>query len=122
MAISSRSSVNLELDHYPWKSPDYAWQLTLAAGAILVRFVVFPCSNVQMTCFQAANLPLGTYLHSRALTLCILYLSSALAPAGTQSSFMGLITFPMEYLPYVMIGAQLFNWTHLCFRLSSSRH
>jgi len=82
-----RSSASLELDHYPWKSPDYAWQLTLAAGAIL-----------------AANLPLGTYLHSRALTLCILYLSSALAPAGTQTSFMGLITFPIEYLPHVMIG------------------
>jgi len=85
-----RSSNALELDRYPRRSPDYAWQLTLAAGAIL-----------------ALNLPLGSYVHARALTLCILYLSSALAPAGSQTSLMGLITIPVQYLPYAMIGMDL---------------
>ena len=36
MSISSRYSSALELDQYTRRSPDYAWQLTLAAGAILV--------------------------------------------------------------------------------------
>ncbi|KAI9507852.1 DER1-domain-containing protein [Russula earlei] len=85
-----RNSNALELDHYPRRSPDYAWQLTLAAGAILTL-----------------NLPLGSFVHARALTLCILYLSSALAPAGSQSSLMGLITVPVQYLPYAMIGLDM---------------
>jgi len=83
-------SNTLEFGHYSRRSPDYAWQLTLAAGAIL-----------------ALNLPLGSFVHSRALTICILYLNSALAPAGTQTSLMGLITLPIQYLPYTMIGMDL---------------
>ncbi|KAH9026283.1 DER1-domain-containing protein [Lactarius deliciosus] len=82
-----RSSNSMELDHYGRRSADYAWQLILAAGAIL-----------------ALNLPLGSFVHSRALTLCLLYLSSSLAPAGSQSSIMGLITLPVKYLPYAMIA------------------
>jgi len=82
-----RSSNSIELDQYERKSADYAWQLILAAGAIV-----------------ALNLPLGSSVHSRALTLCLLYLSSALAPPGSQSSIMGLITIPVKYLPYAMIG------------------
>jgi len=85
-----RNSNALELDHYPRRSPDYAWQLSIAAGAILTL-----------------NLPFGSFVHSRALTLCILYLSSALAPAGSQTSLMGIITLPMQYLPYAMIGLDL---------------
>jgi len=84
-----RSSNALELDRYSRRSPDYAWQLTLAAGAIIVL-----------------NLPLDSFVFMRPLTLCILYLSSALAPAGYQTFFMGLITIPVEYLPYAMIGAR----------------
>lgn len=38
--LFSRYSNTLEIEHYPRKSPDYAWQLTLAAGAILVRLFV----------------------------------------------------------------------------------
>jgi len=83
-------SNTLELEHYSRRSPDYAWQLTLAAGAIL-----------------ALNLPLGSFVHSRALTICIVYLYSALAPAGAQTSLMGLITLPIQYLPYTMIGMDL---------------
>ncbi|KAI0253019.1 DER1-domain-containing protein [Lactifluus subvellereus] len=85
-----RSSNSLELDRYSRRSPDYAWQLILAAGAIL-----------------ALNLPLGSFVHSRALTVCLLYLSSVLAPAGTQTSLMGLITIPIQYLPYAMIGIDM---------------
>ncbi|KAI0305202.1 DER1-domain-containing protein [Multifurca ochricompacta] len=69
-----RSSNTLELERYPRRSPDYAWQLTLAAGAIL-----------------ALNLPLGSFVHSRALT----------------SSLMGLITIPAKYLPHALIGMDL---------------
>lgn len=83
-------SNTLELEHYSRRSPNYAWQLTLAAGAILTL-----------------NLPLGSFVHSRALTICILYLYSALAPAGAQTSLMGLITLPIQYLPYAMIGVDL---------------
>ncbi|KAI0263044.1 DER1-domain-containing protein [Gloeopeniophorella convolvens] len=85
-----RSSNSLELDRYPRKSPDYAWQMTLAAGAIL-----------------ALNIPLNSFVHSRALTVCLLYISSALAPPGSQTSLMGLITIPIQYLPYAMIGMDL---------------
>jgi Derlin-2/3 len=82
-----RSSNSLELNQYERRSADYAWQLILATGSIM-----------------ALNLPLGSPVHSRALTLCLLYLSSALAPSGAQSSIMGLINIPVKYLPYAMIG------------------
>ena len=38
--LFSRNSNALEMEHYSRKSPDYAWQLTLAAGSILVRLCV----------------------------------------------------------------------------------
>src|SRR5260370_6957022 len=96
-AIFSNYSNTLELEHYSRRSPDYAWQLTLAAGAILVRLCV-PVLERYMTCSKALNLPLGSFVHSRALTVCILYLYSALAPAGSQPSLMGLINLPIHYL------------------------
>lgn len=105
MALSSRSSNSIELDHYERRSADYAWQLILAAGGILVRIYVISYSNSAVTSNQALNLPLGSFVFTRALTMCLLYLSSALAPAGSQSSIMGLITIPVTYLPYAMIGA-----------------
>lgn len=90
LVMMYHNSNTLELGRYYRMSPEYAWQLTLAAGAIL-----------------AINLPLGSAVYWRALTICILYLNSALAPAGTQTSIMGLITIPIQYLPYVMIGLDL---------------
>jgi len=36
-ALFSNYSNTLELGHYSRRSSDYAWQLSLAAGAILVR-------------------------------------------------------------------------------------
>jgi len=106
----SRNSNALELDHYPRRSPDYAWQLSLAVGAILVRLCVFILEGWHnLLHSQTLNLPLGSLVHSRALTHCILYLSSALAPPGSQTSLMGLITLPMQYLPYAMIGVYLIS-------------
>lgn len=40
MTLSSRSSNSLELDQYGRRSADYAWQLVLAAGAMLVRLFI----------------------------------------------------------------------------------
>ncbi|THH12958.1 hypothetical protein EW146_g7208 [Bondarzewia mesenterica] len=85
-----RNSDALESGNYSGHSPDYAWQLILAAGAIL-----------------GLNIPLRTFIHTRALLLCTTYLSSALSPEGMQTSFMGLITFPVKYFPYVLLGMDL---------------
>ncbi|KAG6888534.1 hypothetical protein C0995_007646 [Termitomyces sp. Mi166 len=41
------------------------------------------------------------------LLVCLTYLSSSLAPLGAQTSLMGLITFPVKYLPYAIIGMDL---------------
>ena len=43
-------------------------------------------------------------VHTRALLLCLTYLSSKLAPAGMSTSFFGLITIPVAYLPYALVG------------------
>ncbi|KAI0056617.1 DER1-domain-containing protein [Artomyces pyxidatus] len=87
-----RNTDALESGNYAGRSADLAWQLLLAAGGILVR---------------ALNIPLGSFVHNRALVVCLTYLSSALAPAGSQSSLMGLVAIPMQYLPYVLIGMDL---------------
>jgi len=85
-----RNSDQLESRTYLRRSADYAWQLLLASAAIL-----------------ALNVPISSRLHTRPLLLCLTYLSAALAPPGTQTSLMGLISFPVVYLPYVMIGLDL---------------
>lgn len=36
--------------------------------------------------------------------MCLTYLSSRLAPAGTQTSLFGLITMPVIYFPYALIA------------------
>ena len=43
-------------------------------------------------------------MHTRALLIALTYVSSALAPAGSQTSFWGLITLPVKYLPYLFIA------------------
>ncbi|ETW75778.1 hypothetical protein HETIRDRAFT_329528 [Heterobasidion irregulare TC 32-1] len=85
-----RNSDSLESGQFSGRSPDYAWQLILAAGAIL-----------------GLNIPLRTYVHARALLLCTTYLSAALSPAEAQTSFMGLITFPVKYFPYALLAMDL---------------
>ena len=43
-------------------------------------------------------------MHTRALLIALTYVSSMLAPPGSQTSFWGLITFPVKYLPYLFIA------------------
>ncbi|KAI0371280.1 hypothetical protein BV20DRAFT_942331, partial [Pilatotrama ljubarskyi] len=85
-----RNSDELESKHYARRSADYAWQLFLAGLAIL-----------------ALNIPLRTFVHTRALLLALTYVSSRLAPPGSQTSFFGLVTFPIIYLPYMLVGMDL---------------
>ncbi|TFK49325.1 DER1-domain-containing protein [Heliocybe sulcata] len=89
-AMLYRNSDALESAHFGGRSADYAWQLLLAAGGIL-----------------ALNIPLGTYVHTRPLLLALTYLGSALAPPGAQTSFFGLLTLPVQYLPYILVGMDL---------------
>ncbi|KAL4243789.1 Derlin [Abortiporus biennis] len=85
-----RNSDQLESLHYARRSADYAWQLILAAGGIL-----------------AMNIPLGSYLHARPLLIALTYLSSRLAPPGTQTSLFGLISLPLVYFPFALIALDL---------------
>ena len=50
------------------------------------------------------NIPLGTFVHARPLLVCLTYLSSRLAPAGSQTSLFGLVTIPLVYFPYALIA------------------
>ncbi|KII91311.1 hypothetical protein PLICRDRAFT_38050 [Plicaturopsis crispa FD-325 SS-3] len=85
-----RTSESLETTHFLRRSPDYAYQLLLSAAAILTL-----------------SIPLNSAVHTRPLLLCLTYLSSALAPAGAQSSIMGLINVPVVYMPYVFVAMDL---------------
>ncbi|EPQ53682.1 DER1-domain-containing protein [Gloeophyllum trabeum ATCC 11539] len=90
LAMLYRNSDALESTHFPGRSADYAWQLLLTACGIL-----------------ALNIPLGSFVHTRPLLLALTYLGSALAPPGAQTSFFGLITFPIQYLPYALAALDL---------------
>lgn len=81
-----RNSDALESGPFHRASQNYAWQLFLACAAIL-----------------AVEFPLGAFTHLRPLLVCITYVTSALAPAGSETSFFGLVTFPIKYMPYVMV-------------------
>jgi len=85
-----RTSDQLESGQYLRRSADYAYQLLVAALSIIV-----------------VSTPLKPFIFTRPLLMCLTYLSSSLAPLGAQTSLMGLITFPVSYLPYVMIGLDL---------------
>jgi len=84
-----RTTNELELK-YGGRSADFAWQTILAAIAII-----------------AFNLPLQSAVHARPLLVALTYLSSRLALPGTQSSLMGLLTFPVIYYPYALIAMDL---------------
>ena len=51
--------------------------------------------------------PLNSFVHTRPLLIALTYLSSQLSPPGTQSSIFGLITIPVAYYPYLMVGMDL---------------
>ena len=43
-------------------------------------------------------------LFARPFLVCMIYLSSNLAPPGAMTSVMGMITVPIKYFPYVLIA------------------
>ncbi|KAI0694517.1 DER1-domain-containing protein [Cytidiella melzeri] len=85
-----RNSNELEAAHFMGRSADYAWQLIFAAASII-----------------GLNLPLRTAVFTRPLLVCLTYLTSRLAPPGTQTSLFGLITIPLLYFPYALIFLDL---------------
>lgn len=46
-------------------------------------------------------------VHSRPLLVTLTYLSSRLAPPGTQTSLFGLFSFPILYFPYALVAMDL---------------
>ncbi|KAI0316075.1 DER1-domain-containing protein [Amylostereum chailletii] len=90
LAMLYHRTNSLEAGYYPGRSADLAWQLLVACGSII-----------------ALNLPLHSFLHKNALTLCLAYVEAALAPPGTQTSIMGLLRIPVVYLPYFLIFVDL---------------
>ncbi|KIY45076.1 DER1-domain-containing protein [Fistulina hepatica ATCC 64428] len=87
IAMLYRTSEQLETGPYAGRPADLAWQLFWAAGALV-----------------AASTPMSTYVFTRPFLLCLIYISSRLAPLGAQTSLMGLVTFPVTYLPFAMLG------------------
>lgn len=58
------------------------------------------------------NIPLQTLLHSRPLLICLVYLSSRLAPPLTQTSIFGLVTIPITWYPFILIAFDLVSFGH----------
>ncbi|EAU82899.2 hypothetical protein CC1G_05521 [Coprinopsis cinerea okayama7 len=56
-----------------------------------------------------ATRPLGTGYFFSALLTCLCYLSAETAPIGSTTSFMGLITLPISYLPYCIVFIELLS-------------
>ncbi|KAH9917332.1 DER1-domain-containing protein [Fomitopsis serialis] len=89
-AMLYRHSEEVETSYYRERSADYAWQLLQVCISILLL-----------------NLPLQSTMHHRPLLIALVYLTSRLASPDAQTSFFGLITIPVFYLPYVYIGMDL---------------
>ncbi|KAJ3714445.1 Der1-like family-domain-containing protein [Lentinula raphanica] len=87
-----RTGNELESGPFLRKSSDFAFQLTVACGAII-----------------ATSFPLSSTVFFRPLLLCLVYLSSQLAPPGAQTSLYGLITIPVKYFPFALLGMDLLN-------------
>ncbi|KAJ7817925.1 hypothetical protein B0H14DRAFT_2373615, partial [Mycena olivaceomarginata] len=77
---------------YARRSADLAWQLFVANILMLIL-----------------SIPVGRSSFFHPFLLCIPYMSSALAPPGAQTSLFGLVTLPVTYLPYIMVGTDLLN-------------
>ncbi|KXN80930.1 Derlin-2 [Leucoagaricus sp. SymC.cos] len=85
-----RTADQLESGPYAGRSADLAWQLLFVGASII-----------------GLTRPLGAYIFSRPFLVALAYLSSSLAPPGAQTSLFGLVTLPIQYFPYVMIGMDL---------------
>ena len=46
-------------------------------------------------------------MHTRSWLMALIYLTSKLAPSTAMTSFFGMVTFPVRYLPFVMVGIDL---------------
>lgn len=66
-----------------------------------------PSTLTRYLSYQAATWPMNAYIFTRPFLLCIVYLYSALAPPGTMTSIMGLVTVPVIYYPYILIAFDL---------------
>jgi len=86
-----RNSDALETIWFGRRSADYAYQLLIASCLIL-----------------ALNIPLETFIHFRALLICITYLASRLNPDAPMSIF-GIITVKALYFPFALLGMDLLN-------------
>jgi len=63
-----------------------------------------PPTTNKLLHFQALNIPLGTFIHTRALMVAITYVSGQLSPPGTQTSLWGLLSFPVRYFAYALVA------------------
>jgi len=90
LAMLYRNSNALESTHYERRSSDYAWQLFFACLTLI-----------------GLNRPLQSMSHTRSLLHTLTYLMCALSPPGAQTSVMGLITIPVAYFPYALLGMDL---------------
>ncbi|KAF5329156.1 hypothetical protein D9611_013188 [Ephemerocybe angulata] len=86
VAILYRSITALESGPFRQRSSDLAWQLFFACAGIF-----------------AATRPLDSNLFILPLTTCLCYIAGATAPSGSNASFMGVLTLPVETLPYLTI-------------------
>jgi len=87
-----RTGHELESGPYLRASSDLTWQLFIACGAIIIT-----------------SIPVNSFKFFHPLLLCLVYLSSRLAPPGAQVSLYGLITIPIIYFPYALLGMDLLN-------------
>lgn len=108
LSPNSRNSDGVESTYYARRSTDYAWQLFVASGAILVC-PMKDCHLVSVSdnYLQALSRPLNSVVHTRPLLIALTYVSSLLAPPGAQSSIFGLVTLPVRYYPYLMVAMDL---------------
>ncbi|KAJ8088876.1 hypothetical protein PM082_014122 [Marasmius tenuissimus] len=86
VAFLYRTMDGLETGPYARRSGDLAWQLFVSCAAIV-----------------ATSYPVNSFRFLSPFLLCIVYLSSSLAPPGTKTNFFGLVTLPVIYLPYLML-------------------
>ncbi|KAE9393078.1 DER1-domain-containing protein [Gymnopus androsaceus JB14] len=92
MIMLYRTANELEQGPYLRKSADLAYQLVIASGAIIVT-----------------SIPVNGMLFFHPFLLCIVYLSSQLAPPGSQTSLYGLVSIPVKYFPFALLGMDLLN-------------
>jgi len=85
-----RTADQIESGPYARASADLAWQLTASAISIIIL-----------------SIPVNSYVFFRPFLLCLVYVWSKLAPVGSLTSIMGLVTLPIWYMPYIFLGIDI---------------